>query len=278
MTENAVCPVCFQPQMQGLLDDACTTRLEQVLGEVPWLVEQLTITISKQAKIGAQASGSAPARERNPINYGALIVADELQNTLTTWARDVCDEGCVSTIDGQRTTDTCAYDLLGHIPQIRKHPAVGELVDEIHDAINRTRQIIDRPADRQFVGPCMAPTPDDEGREVTCLADIWAHPNAATATCKTCGITHDVAERRMWMLREADDRLFTVREAAQLIGSHGAIRVSESTIRGYIKREWIAYHGKINGSSVIRLGDLLDVLNDTSRRKAGQKLQAIAAA
>jgi hypothetical protein len=266
----STCPVCTAPQPEGLLCHNDTTRLEVALGQVPWLVEQLAVTISKQAKIGAGASGSAPARERNPLNFGALTIADELGDVLHAWAVEVGGRGS-SIMAAQR-------DLLRNIPNARKHPKVGDLLDEVTDAVHRAIQAVDRPADRQFVGPCLAPTPDDQGRDVTCLADIWAKPAASTATCRTCGITHDVAERRMWMLREADDRLFTVREAAQLIGSHGDLRVSESTIRGYVHAGKLAYHGKVSGQSVVRLGDLLDVVNDHSRKKSGQKLRAVSAA
>jgi hypothetical protein len=69
--------------------------------------------------------------------------------------------------------------LLGHIPEIRRHPAVVELVDEISDAIHQARRAVDRPADRVYLGQCME-TPDEEGRPVTCLEDIYARP---WATC-----------------------------------------------------------------------------------------------
>lgn len=270
----STCPVCTAEQPEGLLCHSCTTVLEKVLAEIPWLVGELTTTISKQAKIGIQSGKGAPAHERNPINYGALTVADELGNTLTTWARDI---GMAGNITGSATSAAARY-LLGHIADVRKHTAVSEMVDEITDASHRARQMVDRPADKQFVGPCLAETPDDDGRAITCLDDIWAATDAHEATCRTCGITHDVAERRLWMLREAEDRLFTVREAAQLIGSYGQFIVSESTVRGYVKRGWIIYHGKVEGSSVIRLGDLLDIIKDPDRRKAGRKLRTVQAA
>jgi hypothetical protein len=103
-------------------------------------------------------------------------------------------------------------------------------------------------------------TPDEDGRQVTCLAEIYASPTAHHAACKVCGASHEVAERRQDLLDRAKDMLFTVQEAAQMVGSYGALSIGESTIRGYVSSGQISYHGKVAGSSVIRLGDLMKVI------------------
>jgi hypothetical protein len=76
-----------------------------------------------------------------------------------------------------------------------------------------------------------------------------------------------VAERRAWLLKQAEDRLFTVREAAQMMGDIGGITVTEDRIRGYLRRDRIAYHpiGKARG---IRLGDLLAVVIGEGEKKS----------
>lgn len=261
----STCPVCTAEQPEGLLCHNDTTRLEQVLAEVPWLVEQLTITISKQAKIGGQAGKGAPARERNPINYGALIVADELGNTLTTWARDI---GYVDTrVHQQSTKDANAY-LLSNIALIRRHPAVEELLDEILDATSRARRAVDKPADRVFLGPCNGETPDDQGRMVTCLDDLYCRPNSTWATCRTCGSEHDVNERRTWLLDQAADRIVTPREAAHLIGNVGHIDVNATRIRNWINRKQLPTRLGPTDEKHFRLGDLLILLAEKQEKAA----------
>jgi hypothetical protein len=262
--------VCGAKQDAGLLCSSCCDRLERDLGDVASIVAELRITITKQDRMGAAGKG-APARERNPVNWGVAEVADDLGNVLTTWARDVL---------GGRTTGSLithpavagSYVLLSHVPEIRKHPAVEELVDEVTEAITRARRAVDRPADKQYLGQCMVPTPDEEGREVTCLEDVYASPTARFAVCKVCGVTHDVAERRASLLKQAEDRLFTVRDAAQIIGSYGDLRISESTIRNYISNGQIVYHGKVDGVSVILMGDLMQVVRTQAAKPKGKKL------
>jgi hypothetical protein len=262
---TATCPVCDRPQDAGLLCSACCDALERDLGDVKAIVTDLEISLSKQARIGTPGPGGL-ARERTPMNVGAMQATDDLTNTLTTWARDVVGE--ISGTPAKRPAVVAAWALLSEIPAIRRHPAVVELVDEITDAIRQARRAVDRPADRVFVGPCLATHPDDDGRMVTCLEDLYARPNAATVKCRVCGSEHDVNERRIWLLEQARDRLFTVKEAAQMVGSVGHITVTEASIRGYIHRDRLAYHpiGKGKG---IRLGDLLTVLlNESERRSA----------
>lgn len=255
---TAVCPVCEREQGEGLLCHACTSMLEYELGDVPAIVAELDITLSRQARIGGGGKGGkGGAHEKTPVNLGALRAADDLANTLTTWARDVCGEYAAGGAD-RNPSVVAAHMLLSEMPMIRKHPAVDELVDEITDTIRQARHAVDRPADRQFLGPCYG---EHEG--VTCEADLTASPGARVARCKVCGHEVDVAERRAWLLNETKDRLFTVKEAAQMMGDVGHIRVTEASIRGYIHRKRIAYHA----ATMIRLGDLLAVVLDDGEKR-----------
>lgn len=255
---TATCPVCGAEQSLSLLCSSCCDRLESLLREVPSLVTELATTASKQARIGNAGGGAGLARERSPINFGAVEVADNLANVLTTWARDVTNE--LPLVPGY-----AAAALLANIDVIRRHPAVNELTDEISDAINQARRAIDRPADRTYLGQCLVPTPDDQGRDVTCLAELWAKPDATTATCKTCGGSQDVADRKQWLLDEAKPMLVTVKEASRYLGRFGTIDVTEASIRGLLHRKRIAYRP---GTTTFRLGDLLNVLTDMRTKEA----------
>ncbi len=265
---TATCPVCQCQQAEGLLCHEDTSRLERELGDVAGIVAELDVTLSKQARIG-NAGPSGLARERTPINVGAMAVADELQNTLTTWARDVCGERTLLGPPGVYSlTVACAWYLLRHIDAIRRHPAVAELVDEVTDAIAQARRAVDRPADRQYLGQCLVETPDDQGRGVTCLAELYAKKGAAETTCRTCGITHDVAERRIWLMEKASDMLVTAKEASSYLGEVGGITVTQASIRGLLHRGVrLQYHAPVDAKR-FRLGDLLQALVDESERKS----------
>lgn len=257
------CPLCQAEQSEGLLCHADTSRLERDLGDVASIVADLDITLSRQAKIGSGGkSGKGGAHERFPIGMGAVDPRWVLENVLTTWIRDITGDTWRPAL-GTHPTQAAAAHLLIEIPAIRRHPAVEELVDEITDAIRLARRTVDRPAEQAFVGPCLAKFED-----VTCTEDLYARPWSSHVTCKVCGITHEVADRRQWLLDQAEDRIVTVREAAQWVGMVGQIHVTEDRIRGYIRRGTLGTRSLPDDPIAIRLGDLLDLVAGVDRRVA----------
>ncbi len=260
---TATCPVCRAEQAEGLLCHEDTSRLERELGDVAAIVAELDVTLSKQARIG-NAGPSGLARERTPINVGAMTVADDLQNTLTTWARDV-GTGHLCAPYPPSPAVHAAFALLRNIDAIRRHPAVAELFDEVTDAIAQARRAVDRPADRIYLGQCLVETPDEEGRVVTCLEEIWARADAHEVQCRTCGVTHEVMERRRWLLLKAQDMLFTVRDASHMLGDVGGIEVTQARIRGYLHRGRLVYRP---GGTMIRLGDLLAIVVSEGEKRS----------
>jgi hypothetical protein len=214
-----------------------------MLAAAPALLDQLEVAISKQAKVGGGGgkAGKGSAHERSPINWGAVAVRDALRIQIESW------------------TD---------IDAIRRDPAAASILSGVGLAVKNAYRAIDRMQDRQYLGQCLF---EEDG--LTCHAEIWAKPGAHQVTCTQCEITHDVYERRKFMLKKADGMLCTVREASQYIGSYGDLVITESTIRSYISKGRIGYHGKVAGSSVIRLGDLLEVIGAQAARPKGRKLQ-----
>jgi hypothetical protein len=266
---TATCPICGAEQAEGLLCHACTTALERELGDVAAIVAELDISLSKQARIG-NAGSPGLARERTPINVGTVDPRWILDNVLGTWARDIMGEPDArwspAFVPSRSPAITASRVMLSNASLIRRHPAVTELVDEITDAIAQARRAVDRPADRVYLGQCYVETPDPDGKQVTCLAELYASPTASEVQCKVCGAEHPVGERRAWLLQRAADMIVTVKEASSYLGEIGGIKVSQSSIRGYLHRGRLAYRpGVENG---IRLGDLLNVVMDESERKS----------
>lgn len=234
-------------------------KLEQALGDVRSLVDDLNTSISKQAKIGSSSGGAGLARERSAVNWGAVTVADNLTNVLVTWARIVSNEEWRPT-HGRPVVVQAAWLLLGSMPEIRRHAAVDELVDEVADAVEQARRIIDRPADRVYVGKCRSEGTDEYGQTVECGADLYARPGATEVRCKVCMADTDVKAQQEWLMKELDGRTVTVRQAAQVIGSFYGSDVTEASIRGLIHRKKkLSY---LPDTKLIRLGDLIAVLTD----------------
>src|SRR4029077_4454576 len=66
------------------------------------------------------------------------------------------------------------------------------LVDIVAHAVD----VIDRPLDRVYAGPC-----DDCGRA------LYVEPGQATAVCERWGQSYDLVARRAWLLEAVRDRL-----------------------------------------------------------------------
>lgn len=271
---TTTCPAdCGTDSPDGLLCHACTTRLERDLGDVPALVAELDVTISRQDRVPSTSGGrrvtdpdeepglASIAHTRTPVGWRAVQAADDLGNCLTSWARAVLNEQ-IPWRRGNPTT-VAARLLLNHIPEVRRHEAVKELCEGIAEGIHDARRAVDRPADRVYLGQCLYEADGPEG-SVTCYEEIFASPTASSVVCKVCRIEHPVAERRAWLLRRASDMLFTVEQASRMLGEVGGIRVTQASIRGYIHRKRIAYRP---GGKTIRLGDLIDVVMDESERR-----------
>lgn len=261
---SATCPVCTAPQMDGIACNTCTMRLERALADVAAIVDDLNVTLSRQSRIAAGGHGGL-ASERTHLHTGAMEAADDLTNTLTTWARDVTPKERTVILDCDRRRHpavVAAHLLLTQVSAMRRHPAVAELMDEIVDAVERARREVDRPAERDYFGTCWT---EHEG--VTCTEELWAAKGADEVRCRVCGTEHAVAERRAWLLQQAADMLVTSTEAARFIGEVGRITVTEARIRGYLHRgAKLAYRPPVEAKR-FRLGDLLQVVLDEGERR-----------
>jgi hypothetical protein len=209
-----------------------------MLAAAPALLDQLEVAISKQAKVGGGAgkAGKGSAHERSPINWGAVAVRDALRIQVGLW------------------TD---------IDAVRRHPQAAGILSGVGKCVKNAYRAIDRMQDRTYLGQCLY---EEDG--ATCHAEVWAKPGAHQVTCTQCGITHEVHERRQWLLKQASDMICTVREASQYIGSYGEMRVTETTIRNWINRGQLATRPGATDERHVLFGDLLTLIASRAEKKA----------
>ena len=168
------CPACPRRQEDGLLCHHCCTVLEYELGDpvqgVAAMVAELETTLARQGK-GELTGKGGLAHERNGFHSGASIAMGALNNTLTTWARDLTSDEWRPD-EHEHPTVACAELLLGKIDDIRRHPDVAALHDEITSSVQQARSAIDRAANRTIipVGPC----PEEDEDSVPCPGEVFA--------------------------------------------------------------------------------------------------------
>jgi hypothetical protein len=236
VTTSAVCPSCGCTQPDGLLCTEDTQHLGTLLAAIPAIVEQLDVAVSKQAKLSAGAkAGKGTAHTKSPVNWGAVTTRDAL------------------IVQATRASH----------PDIRRHPNAGHILANLGKAVKDAYRTIDRHQERRYLGTCWY---EQDG--LTCHAELWARPGAHQVVCSQCEVTHDVAERRAWLLQQAADRLVTPREASQYVGEVGGIEIRQQRIRNYLDRGRIPVRPTADGTKLLRLGDLLEILTDGAPQHA----------
>lgn len=258
--DNAGCGVCSSPTGDGgRLCRTHTDDLQRDLHAIPELVQELEVTITRQARITAEKHGGRSAERPLPWNLHASDKATELNATINAWALDVSRlaEDERDRLAEHHYTDTPAVAawLARNLHTLRQHQEAGQAYDELTNAVREARRSVDRPLERIFAGQCLVEHEDGW----VCKEDLYAAPGKAHATCRVCGARHDMAKRREWMLSCIEDQVAYSGLLAGLVSNLG-VQIGSSTIRRY------ASAGRIKVISVdakrrplYRIGDVLDV-------------------
>ena len=151
------------------------------------------------------------------------------------------------------TTHDLALWLIQHMDRVRRHEAAGDMVTEVRAAAARGWQVVNRPPQRVYAGPCPR-----------CRTDLLTQPGRTQVTCSGCGTTHDIQERQDHMRTQLDDYLGTATYAAAILPGIG-IHVSAGTIRMWASRHRLEVRvvvpAKYGGEDqpLYRLGDIIDL-------------------
>lgn len=215
-------------------DDAyvCDDDLDdfaKALGDVPWLSDELDITITKQRAAtggdGVRSAACSCADGDDKCQHALVLFhvkasecADRLREQMALLARH-CRE------DGVRSSDpsnsgpannlvSLSRWLLWRVDGLAFNDMAAEFIADVLIAVRDCRRVIDLPPERAYAGPC----PE-------CKRDLYHRPAATEAKCPGCGQVYDVAEVQAWMqdrIREhMTDRLVTSHEGATLLGRMG---------------------------------------------------------
>ncbi|MFC9769176.1 hypothetical protein [Rhodococcus jostii] len=122
-------------------------KLVALLREMPELVEELAVTITRQDRIGTPGSAGKRRGEEQPLPFNATAAeaADDLHTTLVAWVRHVCESRRVD-YDGRDGTCGVARWLDRNVIALAMTEGSGEALDEIQYAMRRARWATDRPA------------------------------------------------------------------------------------------------------------------------------------
>lgn len=265
---------CDRPAEGYYLCRWCADELAHHLASVSTVAGELTITVTRQARmsqpVAVATSGPAPL----PFDPHASDALNILHNTLSTWAREVSDR-LGHELDAADSTDAARW-LRARRDALRSHPAAGELADEIAHAVAHAWQAVDRAPGRVYIGPCGADT-----GEGPCPLDLYGRadpsrpgrldPRQSVVRCP-CGAQWNASQRRAWLLDRLNDSLATAREIASAVGMVGDRPVTEKTIRTWHNNGRLEARGRDpKGVPLHRIGDVVQVAATTATRRRGPR-------
>lgn len=128
-------------------------QLAELLDQIPDLVEDLTIAISRQDRITGGGPRTRNGSDEQPIPIGlhAMEAADLLHATLTAWTNHVCEQRNYPR--PRNDTLTLGRWLKQHMIALALTEGAEESLDEIRHAIRQARRATDRPTERTLPEP-----------------------------------------------------------------------------------------------------------------------------
>lgn len=251
---------CGQPTPENAyLCNTCFNNLWIALGDVPALVTELDVSLSKQRRWEYDTgSSSRSSEEALPFNLAAARSLRELRDQLQQLARrcvaaDVPSKDYRYRHPGSTCKELSTW-LMWRIDGIAGQPWAPDALTLVK-AVQHAVHVIDRPPERTFAGPC------DQ-----CGHDLYARKGKPTVHCHDCGLEYNLADRREWLLKQVDDQLATASEIARALTSM-ELPITAERIRQWKHRDRIEVkaHDRLD-RPLYRVGDVVDLLVEHTAR------------
>lgn len=226
----------------------CTKELGALLGDLPWLLRQLDITVIRQDKLGTATVGKS-SDNPSPINVGAMELARNLNGQLGTVVRDLCESRGMDVPAKAWTTDIMAGWLQINLQAITCSEQAGDIYDEIRTATDAILSAINR-SSRMWCGPCTTVVAhDSDGSDIECGIDLYADREnlGEMIQCPKCRIFTDPRSQLLTTIKRGD--LLPEAKLLEIMDSLGE-KVSRNRFYDWIKAGSIrprgfVHHGRI---------------------------------
>lgn len=207
----SICLHCRRRTELYLCDD-CKNELADMLDQMPWLIEQLDTTLTRQDKLTTATVGKS-AENPSPINVGAMKLSRTTRTTLLALAEQVATtfHGRTPQFETVATGDLALW-IGCKIDRIQRHHTAGQVYATINELVGDgdntdggTLVLAINRSDRAYYGPCNNIVGRDRhGRERNCGRDLYAPRDAINVTCPRCDTTVD-ARKQIERTRSASD-------------------------------------------------------------------------
>lgn len=296
---------CGQPTSGAWLCDDCTKTFRWAIVNVGAHLADLGTIERREARYGDAGSTKGSIGKTQPLPMdmrfaGTKEAGTQLKYdawaTVVAWCRVVmedqpevdgttCPHACLHIDCAQirrrrwpsNTVPSMIHYLARQFRHILTQQWAPDMLDEFRDLERRLTWMVDRPPVRWYAGRCGFT--DEYG---TCVAELYAREDRGYIDCPSCGIRHDVGERRTRLLDEADDHLVTATQAARALLTWTEYDGTETKlvdrIRKWRDREQLdvadvtSLHGR--DRHLYRLGDIRTLLVADARAEQDRRNQA----
>lgn len=307
------CPACGRPT-GDVLCSSCVRRTERYLRDIPKLANDLELTITRQA-VGGGFGGKRKKGDEQPLPYNdhASRKQRDVVALLVEWCDHIAADNNVRTLPIMPTVDeyrrragaACAI-ILQHIRWFRVHTDAPDAASAMEWVRDQLRVAVDRPPERVWAGPCMAPIPlsvhEDDGvitvalKASTCDLDLYRKWGQDIIVCdghndpdesNGCLAQHPASERAEFLVEHVTEQLLPLR----LVWESLYVLLPKCPVAWETARKWPRPRriedadGKITvvpprlvsravsaktHAQLFRGGDILDLARDETKR-AGRK-------
>lgn len=227
----------------------CTKELGALLGDLPWLCDQLEITVIRQDKLGTAQVGKS-SDNPSPINIGAMETARNIHGQLGTLVRDVCEIRGAKPPDRTWTSALLAEWLERNTASIACSEDAGEIYDEIRTTTDAILSAINR-SSRMWCGPCTTVVAHDPtGADIECGIDLYADREnlAEMIQCPKCRIYTDPRSQLLTTIKRGD--LLPEAKLLEIMDSLGE-KLSRVRLYDWIKAGSIKPRGWVHNGRIV---------------------------
>lgn len=283
---TTLCP-CGAELKGDSLCPACAHALQIAISDVSAYWCDLDTVKARQTRYGGTGGGRGGEK---PLPVDARFLGWEadgsrlqeaVKNTMATWTQAVLEErpvflgpvhpAClhVSCSRYRRNlpprddvSSVCRY-LLRQTDWIRSQIWAPDILDELSYIAEQLRWIVDRPADKEYIGHCD-----------TCGEKLYHQPGDNKAKCRHCGHEYlDALDRRAKVLDELDSHCLTAAEIEVAFTNFSDTPLTSARIRKWAQRKRIIAKGHVTVQGkqhpTYLVADVRLLVRQDSEQKAG---------
>lgn len=263
--ENCACGRPTRNNAYGC--DHCGDQLSRFFGDIPWLVEQLNLTIAREhAKTIAAGSGSTAlmfnSRASTRLRSLTALLATTTRTCVKLHIRHQSPHTDVPNTDGERDPIALSRWLMWRVDGLLLVPAFPDIIRAAMHTEAKAYAAIDTTASLQYLGVCTS----KNGAE-TCGGAVYALPGQAWGRCRVCRTQYNTQASRGCLDEALAGMLCSAAEIAHL-ATYLGLPVKRDQVRKLVnqwhRRGRIAPHSTDDqGAPLFNYGDVRVLLEET---------------